>query len=476
MRVTLAFTATCTQVLLFGYGCSRAAGEPLPFTGVNLAGGEFYEPKPGARPIHGQNFIYPSEQDVAYFAAQGMNIFRLPFRWETLQAEARQPLVVEEVQRLKSAVELATKAGCVVILDPHNYARYYGKLIGSSEVSVEDFADFWRRLGAEFAGNPLVWFGLMNEPHGLPTKLWFEAAQAAITAIRQAGARNFILVPGNAWTGAHSWTATWYGEPNAQYAASIDDPLDNWAIEVHQYLDADSSGTHTDVVSPTIGSERLADFVRWCREHKLRAFLAEFGAADTSLGKQAITDMLQSMEHDRDVWLGWTWWAAGRWWGNYPLSLQPEGGRDKPQIEWLRSHLRGRARFEVPLGAALLGYTKCVINERPRAEDIAPGKSGPYKWFSGQWWYSDRAPSLDHYFTADGALAIRLGGEVVSLPLDFSRGKLPLLPGADGFYVEFEYWLSDDDPDHWPAVWLMPAEHNPRGDDHYPGDPPDFRR
>lgn len=127
-----------------------------------------------------------------------------------------------------------------------------------------------------------------------------------------------------------------------------------------------------------------------------------------------------------------------------------------------------------PPGAAALGYTKCVINETPTAADIAPGRVGDYKWFSGQW-YTKTNPALSHYVTREGVLALKLGGNLVSTPLDFSRGKLPLLAGADGFYVEFEVWLSDDDRDHWPAVWLMPAEHDGKHD-HYEGDPPGFER
>jgi hypothetical protein len=133
----------------------------------------------------------------------------------------------------------------------------------------------------------------------------------------------------------------------------------------------------------------------------------------------------------------------------------------------------GAARREPP-GAAALGYTKRVIHESPTAADIAPGKNGDYRWFSGQW-YSQTPPSLDHYRTRGGALALDLGGDLVGAPRDFSRGRLPLLPGADGFYVEFDVRLSDNDPDHWPAVWLMPAEHDGRHD-HYPRDPADFER
>ncbi len=129
---------------------------------------------------------------------------------------------------------------------------------------------------------------------------------------------------------------------------------------------------------------------------------------------------------------------------------------------------------DVPPGAAALGYTKRVIHETPTAADIAPGKNGNYKWFSGQW-YSRTSPSLDHYSTQDGALALSLGGDLVSTPRDFSAGKLPLLPGPDGFYVEFDVRLSDNDKDHWPAVWLMPVEHDGKRD-HYEGDPPGFER
>jgi hypothetical protein len=129
----------------------------------------------------------------------------------------------------------------------------------------------------------------------------------------------------------------------------------------------------------------------------------------------------------------------------------------------------------IPPGAAALNYTKQVIDERPSAADIAPGINGRYKWFSGQWWVK-ASPSLDHYKTVNGVLVLGLGGELVSAPRDFSTGRLPLLRGDKGFYVEFDVRLSDNDPDHWPAVWLMPAEHSGKQQDRYAGDPAGFER
>ena len=53
----------------------------------------------------------------------------------------------------------------------------------------------------------------MNEPHdlgSLGTSGWRTISQDAINAIRAEGANNLILVSGNHWTGAHSWTSSEY--------------------------------------------------------------------------------------------------------------------------------------------------------------------------------------------------------------------------------------------------------------------------
>ena len=186
------------------------------------------------------------------------------------------------MQRLRDVVAAAAKKNMVVLLDPHNYARYYGKVIGGPDVSDADFADFWGRLAADFRNDPHVWFGLMNEPHDMPTPQWFGAANAAVAAIRKAGAKNLILVPGNGWSGAHSWL-----DRAIDILLKIADPADHYAFEAHQYLDADNSGTHPEAVSATIGSERLRVFTDWCRKNHQRAFLGEFGVGASDTGRRA---------------------------------------------------------------------------------------------------------------------------------------------------------------------------------------------
>jgi len=303
----------------------------VKLTGVNLAGAEFghHVALPGE---HGKHYSYPTPAEVDYFVARGMNTFRLPFAWERLQRSPGADFDATEFGRLDAVVTYATGKGASVVLDPHNYARYQGKVIGTAgAVTNADFADFWAKLATHYKGNDKVIFGLMNEPNAVPsTEHWVATANAAIAAIRKAGAKNMILVPGNAWSGAHSWTGNWYGTPNAVAMLKVVDPAENYAFDMHQYLDPDSSGTKEGVVSPTIGVERLKKATAWLKEHKRKAFLGEFAVANAKvgdapgqIGDEAITQMLDYMDANSDVWIGWAWWAAGPRWGDYMFTIEP---------------------------------------------------------------------------------------------------------------------------------------------------------
>ncbi|WP_368562922.1 glycoside hydrolase family 5 protein [Pseudoxanthomonas sp. UTMC 1351] len=306
------------------------------YAGVNLAGAEFNSSKkPGTL---FKDYTYPSESDYTYFASKSMNIIRLPFLWERLQPQASGELDATQLSLLRTAVERAKAKNMVVVLDVHNYAKYNGVRIGGSEVPVAVFVDLWRRLSNEFKNDDSVIFGLMNEPNGIGATEWADAAQAALNAIRAVGANNLVLVPGTAYSGAHSWTSTWYGgTSNADALLKITDPANRIAFEAHQYLDADFSGTSGECVSEDIGVRKLNVFTTWLREHGKRGFLGEFGASDNATCMAALKQMLEHMEANDDVWLAWTYWAAGAWWPTtYPFNVQPgKDGTEKPQMSVL---------------------------------------------------------------------------------------------------------------------------------------------
>lgn len=90
-------------------------------TGVNLAGLEFaHGAKPGTVNV---DYAVPTNAEVDYFVGQGMNVFRLPFLWERLQASQNASFVPVYQQYLTNFVSYATGKGAKVIIDPHNYAR-----------------------------------------------------------------------------------------------------------------------------------------------------------------------------------------------------------------------------------------------------------------------------------------------------------------------------------------------------------------
>ena len=321
---------------------NAARGQPAEtfLTGVNLAGAEFGNVFPGQ---FGKHYIYPSSVDIAQQAALGFNVIRLPFRWERLQPDLGGSFDPAEWDRLSATVRAIGRAGMRAILDPHNYAYSHIRRdgfsakhrIGSEAVPSAAFSAFWAELARRFVGEPTIIFGLMNEPAEIAPAAWLDIANKAIAAIRSTGARNLILMPGVAYTGAHSW----YVAGNTLMERVVD-PAKNLAFDVHQYFDSDSSGRTPRAVSSSIGTERIEAFQEWARARKFKAFLGEFGAGAEPVSLAAIQDLLTEIANNRDVWIGWSGWAAGPWWPpTDPLRLSPNPDGSWPQQTILLSRL-----------------------------------------------------------------------------------------------------------------------------------------
>jgi endoglucanase len=303
------------------------------YHGVDLSGAEFGGALPGT---YGVDYMFPNNGEVDYYMSKGLTTFRIPFMWERLQPQANGALESVYEGRLDALVNYITGKGGYVVLNPQNFARYYGQVIGSAAVPNSVFADFWSKVAAHYAGNPNVMFNLVNEPHDLPTEQWVAAANAAIAGIRGAGATNVIIAPGNNWTGAYSWDQNFYGTANSVAMLNIADPINNTLFEAHQYLDSNDSGGSGTCVSTTIGSERLKPWVDWLRANGKKGFLGEFGGGANATCQAAVADMLTYLKANSDVVLGWAWWGAGPWWPtDYIFGLDPQNGVDRPQMAWL---------------------------------------------------------------------------------------------------------------------------------------------
>jgi endoglucanase len=300
-----------------------------PYRGVNLDGADFGSALPGKLGI---DYTWPTSSEVDYYMGKGMSTFRIGFTWERLQPTAYGNFDATYAAALDKLVTYATGKGAYVLLNPQNFARYYGNTVGSSQVPNAVFADFWTRLASKYSSNSHVMFGLVNEPNTMATEQWVGAANAAIQGIRSTGATNVITVPGNAWTGAWTWYDTSYGTSNAVALLKIVDPANNVVFEAHQYLDTNGGGEVGTCVSTTVGSERLAPFIKWLRDNGKKGLIAEFAGGANTTCNTAVTNMLNTIKAASDVLEGWLWWGGGPDWGNYIFALDPSGGVDAPQM------------------------------------------------------------------------------------------------------------------------------------------------
>jgi Ca2+-binding RTX toxin-like protein len=311
--------------------------------GINISGGEFG----GTGGTHNSTYHYPTLSELKFYADKGVDLIRLPIRWERVQDALDGPLdLAGDIALIKQVLVNAASLGMNVIIDVHNYGRYNGVAIGAAGgPTAAQFADFWKKMAIEFKDMPaLAGYDLMNEPHDMPTAtIWKEAAQAATNAIREVDMDNTVIIEGTAWSGAHSWL-----KYNADLI--INDPANNIVYQAHQYFDADSSGDYgktyeMEGADPMVGVRRLEPFVQWLEANNLKGMIGETGVPSDDprwleVQKNALDYMI---EHNLDV----TVWASGTWWPEtYSMYMGKPNTEDSAFGDLLESYYNKFDGFE----------------------------------------------------------------------------------------------------------------------------------
>ena len=275
----------------------------------------------------------------------GLNAFRLPVGWQYLvNNELGGTLDSTSMTKYDALVQACLDTGAYCIIDIHNYARWNGEIIGQGGPKDSDFASLWSQLATKYAKQTKVVMGIVNEPHdskrhilrreigvfidimiAVPDMtMWATSVQAAVTAIRKAGAtEHTILLPGTGYTSAESFVSSGSG-PALAKITNADGSTDNLVFDVHKYLDSDNSGTHAACVGNDI-SAAFAPLATWLRQEKRQALLSEIGGGSSTAS--CMTDVCQVADYlnqNSDVYLGMLGWAAGSFDPtSYVLSLTP---------------------------------------------------------------------------------------------------------------------------------------------------------
>lgn len=341
----------------------------LPFRGVSLSGAE-------AGSGYLPNWL-PSPVDMYYFTKMGMNTARFPINWNYLfvakNASGDGSYTIDPVyaQSILAATQELLEIGNNVVLDVHDYMRYgYNQPAGNGTIVTPDqmqqmwgqIATLFASLAAQYDGkntkNQLI-FELMNEPNSMDTGPGSagqpnvlnnsNAGIAAIRSVMKPGTQNpldnLIFIEGNGWSGMHSWFQVTGNDnginANALIPKNIHDPLNHYAIAVHQYFDSNGSGTqpicqtlsnfkaynvmigYTDS-NNTYHPGFITDYVN---KYKVPVVLSEFGSGPTAPADANATQdcgndvnwLLSQMEavpYDatNGGFIGWMSWVGGHGW------------------------------------------------------------------------------------------------------------------------------------------------------------------
>ncbi|KAI0123297.1 glycoside hydrolase superfamily [Xylariales sp. AK1849] len=255
------------------------------------------------------------------------NVFRLPVTWQSLVGNDLETNKLNDTfwTTYSGIVQNCLDTGAHCIIDIHNYARWWDEIVGQGGPESSALATTWSQIATKYADNPQVIFGIMNEPHDLDIGEWSDTLQAVVTAIREAtgNTNHMIFLGGTNYASASSFQ--YDSGPTIKAVANPDGSTTNLIFEVHQYFDG-AGGTTTSCTVDT--SSQFGDLATYLRSIGRQAFVGELGGGNGDDCISIICSVLDVLNANADVFLGWTSWAAGNWPDTYELNEMPDGDTD----------------------------------------------------------------------------------------------------------------------------------------------------
>ncbi len=330
------------SILLF-MGRPKLIAQPY---GIKVCGPEFGQTKfPG---VYGVDFIYPDSAELQYFYNKGFKMIDIPFRWERVQPKLMGDLDSIEMGRMYTLIRTCNNIGLQVKLTLQNFGRYTMKdkvwVIGSKQLPSKTLADVWRRLAIALKEhNNIYGFQIMNEPYEMFEMPWVKIAQESINSIRTVDKTHLIFVSGSEFSNSIEWKI------NNDNLKSLVDSSDKLVYEAHCYFDRDFTGRYlnsrggTDktydynINNTDDGIEAIKPFIKWLKKNNKKGFIGEYGVPDDDPRWLVVLDKFMNYISSNGV--NGAYWAAGPWWGNYRLSIEPREGKDRPQMQILQKYL-----------------------------------------------------------------------------------------------------------------------------------------
>jgi endoglucanase len=181
-------------------------------------------------------------------------------------------------------------------------------------------------------------FSIMTEPHDMAPYHWPATVQQVISGIREIDRNKVIIVDGDNYSNPVTWELY-----NNDFKYLLD-PANKLLFNAHCYFDKDCSGKYAksydqEGATEFTGIERMKPFVNWLNENGRNGYIGEFGIPKND--RRWVATMKRFLEYLKENNIGASYWAAGAWWKDYPLSIQPINNTDQPQLTVYSRYFNG---------------------------------------------------------------------------------------------------------------------------------------
>lgn len=175
--------------VMFGLLKSTTMQAQPDFTnGVNVT--QWFQ-APSAKQVQFSQF---TRKDLEQIKSLGCDVIRLPVNLHAMTSGAPDYVVDPLLFRMLDQVaDWTEELGLHLILDNHTFDPNAATDPGIGIV----LNAVWRQMAAHFKDrSDLVYYEILNEPHGIATSVWADIQQEAINAIRSEDTKHYIVVGG----------------------------------------------------------------------------------------------------------------------------------------------------------------------------------------------------------------------------------------------------------------------------------------
>ena len=356
MRARAATPSAIVGLRVSGSTIVNGMGQPLRLLGVNRSGTEY-------QCIH-NNGIFDGPSDAASvgaIASWHTNAVRVPLNedcWLGINGAPAAYAGAAYQQAIVTYVNLLNSYGLAAILDLHWNAAGAGQATGQQQMPDADHAPaFWSSVAGVFKGNSSVIFDLYNEPHDVSWACWRDGGscsgvgygvagmQSLVTAVRNTGATNVIMLGGLAYANDLSrWLAYEPVDPTNNLAA---------AWHVYNFNSCNNTGCYDSQVAPVAARVPLVT--------------GEMGENDCAHG--FIDATMAWLDAHNGNYLGWAWNTFDC--GGFPALIVDYSGTPTAFGIGLRDHLAAlTASTPTPTATS-----PAVASRTPAATPTAPAST-----------------------------------------------------------------------------------------------------